>query len=201
MMLKIGLTGGIGSGKSTVARIFPVLGIPVYNADLVARRLMNSEKKLIEGIMATFGKEAYKNGELDRNYMASKVFPDQDLLLRLNALVHPAVHHDFIRWCEMQTGTGVPYIVEDAAILVESGAYKQFDVIIVVHAEQRTRIRRVIERDGISEADVRSRMKRQMPDEELLHYADFVIRNNGEELLVPQVLDLHRKFVSLHLSN
>ncbi len=197
-MLKVGLTGGIGSGKSTVARIFKILGVPVYDADTEAKRLMNTDEALKKGLTGLFGPGAFAGDRIDTSFIASRVFADPSLLARLNALVHPAVHRDFIRWCERHEAS--PYVIEEAAILIESGGGKQFDIIVVVYADEDLRIQRVRERDGAPEQDVRRRMDRQMPQGELKKYADYLINNNGSQLLIPQVLELHRKFVSLQFS-
>ena len=197
-MLKIGLTGGIGSGKSTVARIFEILGVPVYYADAEAKRLMNTTESLKEGMIRIFGPEAVVNGEINRSFIASKAFNDASLLSTLNALVHPAVHDDFKSWCRERQDE--PYIIEEAAILVESGALKLFNFLIVVYADEAVRIQRVHDRDGTSFDAIRSRMEHQMPAEELNRYADYIINNNGDQLLIPQVLDLDKKFVSLQFS-
>ncbi len=197
-MYRVGLTGGIGSGKSTVARIFGILGVPVYYADTEAKRLMNTDEMLKNGISGLFGPGAYTDGILNNSYLASRAFPDPALLSSLNALVHPAVHRDFNRWCEERTH--FPYVIEEAAILIESGARKQFDFIVVVYADEETRIGRVSMRDGAVEAGIRERMKRQMSPQELNSYADHIIDNNGKQLLIPQVLELHGKFVSLQFS-
>ncbi len=196
-MLRIGLTGGIGSGKSTVARIFKVLGIPVYDADQHAKRLMNTDERLRKEITELLGETAYHQGALNRGYVASRIFADPDLLAGLNRLVHPVVHQDFLRWCDQHEH--FPYVVEEAAILVESGGYKHVDRIVVVCASEEIRIARVKQRDGTGRNEIRKRMKQQMGTDELIKYSDDVVNNNGEQLLVPQILDLHRKFVSLQV--
>ena len=196
-MLRIGLTGGIGSGKSTVARIFQVLGIPVYYADQRAKCLMNTSESLRESITDLFGRKAYQQGSLNRSYIAGKVFNDENLLAKLNGLVHPVVQMDFIHWSDRHEH--YPYVVEEAAILVESGAYKHLDQIVVVFATEETRIARVTVRDGMDENDIRQRMRQQLDSEELKKYSTDIVNNNGDQLLVPQILDLHRKFVSLQI--
>lgn len=189
-MLHIGITGGIGSGKSLVCRIFEVLGIPVYYADDRAKWLMNNDPALKTSIRGLFGDQAYgANDELDRKYIASVAFTDPDILARLNALVHPAVLQDGIAWQQAQTG--VPYTIKEAALLFESGSYRYLDRIVLVFAPQELRLRRVMERDGVDRESVLSRMQRQMPEEEKLKLAHYVIYNDGSRSLIRQVLDLH----------
>jgi len=194
-MLKIGITGGIGSGKTTVCRIFEILGIPVFNADLVAKSIMNTDSLLRSSIKATFGSQAYsENGELDRKYLASQVFNNQEALDKLNVLVHPAAIQASIDWFKQQQG---PYALKEAAILFESGSYKDCDYNILVSSPEEIRIKRVMERDGVSEESVRSRISKQMTEEKKLELADFVIVNDGNMPLIPQVLKLHEHFLSI----
>jgi dephospho-CoA kinase len=191
-MLKIGITGGIGSGKSTVARIFEGLGIPVYYADSKAKEMMSENGVLAGQIKGLFGEEAYLKGELNRSYIASKAFGNQELLERLNALVHPAVFKDFDDWCEKQKSA---YVLKEAALLFESGSYRSLDYVIVVSAPRSLRIERTMQRDGVEKAAVLARMRKQLSEKERLSGADFVILNNGKKPLIPQVLELHRKFL------
>jgi dephospho-CoA kinase len=151
-MLKVGLTGGIGSGKSTVARIFTSLGIPVFFADLEVRKLMESSEELIHAIKTTFGNDAYLGTELNRKFLAEIVFSNPDKLKKLNQLTHPAVHRHFENWSSEQRN--VPYLVEEAALLCESGAAKYFDSLVLVVTPLKERIKRVMLRDGVSEAEV-----------------------------------------------
>ena len=191
-MLKIGLTGGIGSGKSTVAGIFEILGIPVYYADLAARELMNTDPALKAAIGNAFGPEAYKDQQLDRAYMASLVFNDPARLEELNRLVHPVTIRHAAQWMAAQK---TPYVIKEAALLFESGASADLDQVIGVSAPRSLRIKRVMERDGISEAEVLQRMNRQMEEEEKMKRCDHVINNNEKELLNPQVLAIHRRLI------
>lgn len=194
-MLKIGITGGIGSGKSTICRIFEILGVPVFDADLNAKLIMNTDASLIAAIKDAFGAEAYyENGDLNRQYLASKVFVDQAALSKLNALVHPAAIQASRDWAERQTN---PYVLKEAAILFESGSYKDCDYNILVSAPEELRIKRVMERDAVDEANVRSRISKQMPEEEKAKLADFVIVNDGKQALIPQVLKLNEYFLSI----
>lgn len=193
-MKKIGLTGGIGSGKSTVARIFEVMGIPVYYADDRAKQLMVQDPELKAGIVALFGKEAYRGGELDRAHIANLAFTDPSLLKKLEALVHPAVLADGERWHEAQQG--VPYTIKEAALLFESGSYQALDEIIVVTAPLEVRIERVMKRDQTSRDSVEARIARQLPEEEKAARADFVIVNDGSRSLIRQVWEIHRQLCS-----
>jgi dephospho-CoA kinase len=192
-MLKIGITGGIGSGKSTVCRIFEVLGVPVYSADQAAKRLMATDRKLIDGIAAAFGRASYTNGLLNRAYIARIVFNDPEQLELLNSIVHPAVFRDFAKWSRIQTA---PYVAKEAALLFESGSWKLCDQTILVTAPASLKISRVMQRDGLSEEEVGRRMERQLSDEEKTRMADFVIANDERSLLTTQVLSLHRHFLS-----
>lgn len=196
-MIRIGLTGGIGSGKTTVAKIFQVLGIPVYYADDVAKKLMNTDTSLKETIIKHFGVQAYRNGELDRKYLASIVFNDTAKLKLLNSLTHPATIRDAEEWMKQLAESGgqkTPYIIKEAALLFESGANKSVDRVIGVYAPLPLRIKRVMKRDGVTEEEVIKRISRQMDEEEKMKRCDYVITNNEEQLLLPQVLELHDKF-------
>lgn len=190
-MLKIGLTGGIGSGKTTVARFFSLLGVPVYNSDLRARELMQHDPDLIKEITAAFGADSYigNGGELNRAYLAGIVFNNATELARLNALVHPAVFRDFDSWTLRQTS---PYVIKEAAILFESGSYKDCDAVILVTAPAVLRIARVSQRDNLSEEQVRDRIKNQLSDEEKSQYARFIVSNDEQSLLIPQLLTIHQ---------
>lgn len=191
--LRVGVTGGIGSGKTTVCRIFETLGIPVYYADHWAKWLIEHDPELRQGIIGLFGPEAYTgDGAYNRTYVAGRVFADKKLLQSLNALVHPCVEAHSRAWHEQQRGTGCPYTLREAALLVESGGYRFLDALIVVTAPEELRIRRVMERDGMNEDAVRARLQNQMPEAEKVALADFVIHNDGQRALIPQVLAIHR---------
>jgi dephospho-CoA kinase len=190
-LLRIGLTGGIGSGKSTVAKIFEVLGIPVYYADDEAKRLMNEDPGLIEEIIRHFGEKAYNSSGLDRSYLAKIVFNDAGKLRLLNSLTHPRTISHAESWISAQSS---PYIIKEAALLFESGAYKQLDKIIGVSAPLELRISRVMERDGSTREDVLKRISRQMNEDEKLSRCDFIINNDETDAIVPQVLKLHEQF-------
>ncbi len=188
---KVGITGGIGSGKSTVSQLFHFLGIPVYYADEEAKKLMVEDKQLIQDIKAAFGEEAYLDHELNRAYLAKLVFKDNVLLEQLNSIVHPALAKHYEKWHARQKM--VPYTLKEAAILIEMGGSKTMDNIITVFAPEALRIKRVMERDGVSKEAVLDRISKQMPEEEKVKKADFVIVNDGQQSLLHQVLDIHKK--------
>lgn len=195
-MLKAGITGGIGSGKTTVCKMFEKLGIPVYYADDQAKYLMQHEHFLIDQIKKNFGEDVYVNGKLDRKLLASKVFNDPARLALLNSLVHPAVFRDTERWTEEQKEHKAPYTLKEAALLVETGSYKALDKLIVVTAPLNTRVERVSVRDKTGEEEIMARVKNQLPEEEKVKLADFVIANHGSlEELEQQVLKIHEKMI------
>lgn len=187
-MLKVGLTGGIGSGKSLVAQLFKLLGVPVLHADEVAKRLMEEDEALRLGLTQAFGEKVYENGRLNRPFLASQVFGDPVRLEQLNQLVHPATIAWTQRWTAAQTA---PYVLKEAAIFFESGSYKEMDVMVGVYAPEALRLQRATARDGSTEAQVRARMSRQMNEEEKMQRCDHVIHNDGSRSLIRQVLDLH----------
>jgi len=195
-MLKAGITGGIGSGKTTVCKMFEKLGIPVYYADDQAKYLMQHEHFLIDQLKKNFGEDVYVNGKLDRKLLAGKVFNDPARLALLNSLVHPAVFRDTERWMEEQKEKKVPYVLKEAALLVETGSYKALDKLIVVTAPLDTRVQRVSERDKTNEEEIMARVKNQLPEEEKVKLADFVITNTGSlEELEQQVLKIHEQMI------
>jgi dephospho-CoA kinase len=189
-MLKVGITGGIGSGKSTVCRVFEWLGIPVYDADDRAKWLMTHDAALREDIIALLGAAAYlPDGSLNRPHIAGLVFQDSGILKKLNSLVHPAVHRDGELWHQAQNA---PYTLREAALLYESGGYRLLDKMIVVTAPVELRIQRVTARDGSERTAVEARIAQQWPEEEKAALADFIIRNDGQTALLPQILAIHR---------
>lgn len=191
-MIKVGITGGIGSGKTTVCEIFERLGVPVYYADKQAKYLMETDKKLREAIRQLFGDEAFDaENNLNRAFIAGIVFKDEEKLLALNALVHPAVKADYDSWNAILTRKEYPYSLKEAALLVESGSYKDLDKLIVVTAPLEDRIKRVMARDNISEEQVKARIDAQLPEAEKVKLADYVIDNNLIMELVPQVSKVH----------
>lgn len=193
-MLRIGLTGGIGSGKTTVAKIFELLDVPVYYADEASKRLYHTDKSLIANIKSHFGEDVYTNEQLNRSKLAAIVFNDPQKLELLNELVHPPTIRDAEEWMKQQT---TPYVIKEAALLFESGSSAGLDYIIGVRSPSHFRIKRVMERDKISREDVISRANRQIDEEIKMRLCDFVINNNEQELLIPQVLELHSKFMEM----
>lgn len=197
-MLRIGITGGIGSGKTTVCKIFETLNIPIYYADDRAKWLMVNSPALQTGIQQLFGKEAYfKNGTLNRAHIGSIAFKDPAKLQKLNALVHPAVFVDGENWQQEQLALGAPYTLKEAALIYETGSYKMLDKVIVVSAPEELRIERVIKRDQLSAEEVKERIARQMPESEKVSKADFVIQNDGQHSLIKQVLAIHQAILEL----
>src|SRR5690554_458977 len=196
MGLNIGITGGIGSGKSLVCRIFSVLGISVYDADQEAKALMNTHPDLIGALKNAFGDQVYDaEGQLNRAYLAAEVFGDQQKLNRLNSIVHPIVIQAGVEWMNAQAG---PYSGKEGALLFESGSHQANDYNILVFAPTEERINRVMARDRVSKEQVLARMEKQMPEEEKMNLADFVIYNDGTQALIPQVLELHSRFLDLY---
>jgi dephospho-CoA kinase len=194
MALKIGITGGIGSGKTTVARIFEVLGIPVYYADDAAKKIMNEDEQLKKQIIASFGAASYTDGQLNRSWLASQVFADKQKLSLLNSLVHPATIRNSIAWMKSQTTV---YSLREAALIFESGVQGQLDYVIGVSAPLDLRIKRTMERDGLSCEQVHERMNRQINETIKMKLCDFVIHNDDKQGVIPQVLRLHEKFLLL----
>jgi dephospho-CoA kinase len=185
-MFKVGITGGIGSGKSVICNVFQNLGIPVFQADMEARKLMSENENIRTGLLDYFGEKVFKDEQLDRKYLGDRIFSDQDARTYVNSLVHPAVRVDFIRWVQKQGRT--PYVIEEAALLFETGAWKELDYNILIDAAVETRIARVIHRDGINRAEVLARMSSQMDPLKAREFADFIIRNNVNDFVIPQVL-------------
>ncbi len=194
MCLRIGLTSGIGSGKSTVAKVFEVLGIPVYYADDAARRLMNEDEMLRQQIIQHFGPAAYKNNLLDRAYIAGQVFNDKEKLELMNSLVHPATIRDAEHWMTRQT---TPYAIKEAALIFESGSQDQLDYVIGVSAPTPLRILRVMKRDGSTREQVLARMNKQIQEVIKMRLCDFVIYNDEQQAVIPQVMKLHERLLGL----
>jgi dephospho-CoA kinase len=195
-MLRVGITGGMGSGKTTIARMFQVLGIPVYFADDEAKNLMNHDPALKQAIMAIFGHEAYNLNGLNREFISSVAFSEPDKLKALNAIVHPAVMAHGKAWMLSQYA---PYSLKEAALLFESGSNKQLDLIIGVWCPVELRIERVMNRDSSSREQVLARMQKQMNEEEKMKLCDFVITNDERMALIPQVLSLHGELLSRNI--
>jgi dephospho-CoA kinase len=196
--LQIGVTGGIGSGKSLLCRIFHCLGAPVYDADSHAKELMTTDGILVSDIKKEFGELSYNaDGSLNRSYLSSTVFNNAERLTTLNALVHPRVGADYQKWVGQQSGQ--PYILKEAALLFESGAYRSLDKVIVVVANEELRIHRVLKRDSHrSTSQILAIMKNQMSEEEKMRRADYSIINDETALVIPQVVELHQRFISFH---
>lgn len=195
-MLKIGLTGNIGSGKTTVARVFELLDIPVFYADNEAKKVMVTDEILIESIKKTFGTQSYfDDGALNRKHIAGIVFNNEVDLQKLNALVHPAVFRAFDHWvAEIKIA---PYVIKEAALLFESGSYKMCDRSLLISAPLENRIARVMQRDYVSKTEVESREARQFSEERKKQLANDVIVNDDRQLVIPQVLALHRQYLAL----
>lgn len=193
-MLRIGLTGGIGSGKTTVAKIFEVLGVPVYYADAAAKRLMNENELLRNEIVRQFGEGAYSDLKLNRGYLGGIVFKSPEKLALLNSIVHPATLLDAQSWQDLQTA---PYTIKEAAILFEAGANKGLDYVIGVFSPMNLRTQRIMQRDNLALEEVSKRMNNQMSETIKMKLCDFVLVNDEKELLIPQVTALHEKLLNL----
>ena len=193
-MLKIGITGGIGSGKTTVSKIFQTLQIPSYNSDLAAKTILTSSALAKEKIIESFGKIILlEDGSIDRGKLGEIVFSSNSQLQRLNKILHPLVAIDFMEWCNNQRSS---YLLKEAAILFETGIYKELDAVILVVSDLETRINRIKMRDGLSEKQVLKRIDSQMEDNEKISLADYVIDNHGNKSLIPQVIKIHEDLIS-----
>ena len=190
MPLKIGLTGGIGSGKTTIAKVFEILNVPVYYADAASKRLYKTDKELMQKMKEHFGKDIYNGDELNRTKLASLVFSDAGKLELLNSIVHPPTIRDAENWMQSQTA---PYVIKEAALLFESGSVSGLDFVIGVYSPQHLRLKRVMTRDGLTREDVLNRMNRQINEEMKMRLCDFVILNNEQEPVIPQVIALDKK--------
>lgn len=188
-MLKVGLTGGIGSGKSTVAQVFELLGIPIYVADKQAKLLMHNNDELRQSIQSRFGESIYKVGELDRKALSHIVFNDKKALADLNKLVHPIVRCDFSNWAAMQKS---PYVIEESAILFETGLYKDFDIVISVLCPMSERIERLLKRDKATIEQIQARINAQVYDTIRQEKSDYILQNGKDDLLLPQVTALDK---------
>ncbi len=194
-MLKVGITGGIGSGKSIICKLFALLGVPVFDADATAKMVMATDKELIKELMNVFGSDVYfKDGALNRGYLAATVFNDVNQLTLLNSIVHPATFRAYDTWADTHKNSA--YVVKEAALLFETEAHKRNNINIMVSAPENIRIQRAMLRDGSTEEQVRERMQHQLPEQIKVQRADYVIYNTEQELIIPQVLALHQQFSS-----
>jgi len=198
-MIKVGLTGGIGSGKSTVAEVFAKLGVPVYIADIEAKKMMNNDKELQKTLINWYGNEVIVSDEINRKFLAQIIFKDQNQLQKINNLVHPKVREDFLNWCKKYSH--LPFVIEEAAILFESGSNLIMDKIIAVTAPLELKINRVMKRDNVLTDKVLDRMKMQMSDEEKMKLSDFVINNDEKILILPQILEICEQLNKLNFQN
>jgi dephospho-CoA kinase len=197
-MLKVGITGGIGSGKSTVCQVFETLGIPVFYADDAGKYLLENDSAIISSVKLLFGDEVYAGGVLDREKIAAIVFKDKTILGRLNNIIHPAVIRYSVQWMENQRA---PYVLKEAAIFFESGSYKEMDVMIGVYAPRKLRILRVMERDSASQEKILERMSYQMSEKEKMKRCNFVITNDDEKAVIPQVRKVHEQLLEMAVSD
>ena len=188
-MLTVGITGGIGSGKTTVCKVFRILGIPVFQADDVARKLQNEDPEIKRKLIEYFGPDIYtETASLNRKKLANIIFNNPADLERVNHLIHPAVHREFESWKEKMTGYA--YVLYEAAILFETGSAAKFDYTILVLTDENERLQRVMKRDKLVSDAILQRMRNQMPDSEKIRLADFVIENNDNQIIIPQILKL-----------
>lgn len=190
-MKRIGLTGGIGSGKSIIAKIFGTLDVPIYDSDKAAKELIHTNSQIKTSIVNLFGKEAYQNDIYNREFIARVVFKDADKLKVLNSIVHPVVREHFKKWSEVQKGKGKSYCIKEAAILFESGAAKDLDAVIAVVAPADVRLKRVVKRDSLEAKQVEQRMSNQLSTKELIEKSDYVIHNGDQDMIIPQILTIH----------
>lgn len=188
-MIKIGLTGGIGSGKTLVSKIFSLLGVPVYNSDERAKWIINNSEEIKYQLVQLFGEETYLNGKYNTSFVASKVFKNKPFLEKLNSIVHPKVAEDFNQFCSNYKSA--KFILKEAAILFESGAYKEMDKVISVVAPIELRLKRVVDRDATNNEEVLKRIENQLSDEERILRSDYVITNDEKSLLIEQILKIN----------
>ena len=194
-MKVVGLTGGIGSGKTTVAKVFATLGVPVFYSDEAGRRVLDEDPLVIEHVTHLLGKDVYHHGKADRKRIADRVFNDPQALSALNAIIHPAVRRRMQQWMKGLEPT-TAYVIKEAAILFESGAHEQCDFVIAVHADQDLRIDRLIKRDGVTPEDVLSRMQHQWSSERIEGMSDAIIDNTGEKSVIHQVMAIHASLLT-----
>ena len=194
-MIKVGLTGGIGSGKTTIARFFELLNIPVYYSDTAAKSLMINNLKIKQQLSDLLGSDVYLgNGELNKTYISSKIFTNSAVLKQVNEIVHPFVEEDFYQFCE--THRNQKYIIKESAILIETGLYKKLDKMILITANIQDRIQRVALRDRLSQEQIQEKINKQLSDSDKILYSDFQIQNDNQQLLIPQVLKIHHQIIT-----
>ncbi|MGB5203755.1 dephospho-CoA kinase [Eudoraea sp.] len=190
----IGLTGGIGSGKTTVAKMFKELGVPVYNSDLRAKKLMNNSKEIKTAVINLLGKDSYVLDSLNKKYIADKVFNNKELLQKLNAIVHPAVKNDFMAWVKRKK---TPYVIQEAAILFENNSYTNFDKIILVKAPKEARLERIMARDNGSMEEILARMENQWDDSKKIPLSDYIVENIDLDQTKLQVEQIHLQLTKI----
>lgn len=195
--MKLGITGGIGSGKTSVCKVFGILGIPVFSADPEAQQIMNGDENIIREINRIAGRDIYSGGTLDRTVLASIIFNDAEVLQKVNSLVHPLVFENFMRWTATQDA---PYVIMEAAILFESGASELVDRVATVTAPVEERIKRVTRRNTLSREQVITRIRNQMDDETRIKMSDYVINNSENEMIIPVIMRIHEDIIN-HLNS
>ena len=191
-MKKTGITGGIGSGKTYVASVFQSLGIPIFNTDIQAKKIMTSSEKLIKLVKEEFGNDIYKDSDLNKEKLASIVFNDKSKLEKLNSLVHPIVKKEFNNWCKKQTSS---YVIKESAILFESKSHLGLDAVICVSAPLELRMKRLLNRDNYSEKEIKKRIENQMSQEVKEKLSDYIIVNDERDLLLPQIIKIHEELI------
>ena len=193
-MIKVGLTGGIGSGKTTIAHFFEILGIPIYYSDSKAKALMMRNLSLKKQLTDVLGRTAYlETGELNRKYISDLIFNNQSLLEQINAIIHPFVEEDFEEFCSLHKDKS--YVIKESAILIETKLYTQLDKIILVISESTQRVQRVMDRDALSQESVLQKISKQFTDQEKRKFSDYIIENNNNKLLIPQLLSIHNQLL------
>lgn len=192
-MLKVGVTGGIGSGKTLICNVFAKLDVPVFNADSIAKSIINYDSEVVLKFKELFGTDIYTDNQINSKKLADLIFNNKEIIQQVNSIVHPKVREYFIEWCEQYQTK--PYVIQEAAILFESNAYKQLDFTINVHASEETRLKRVMLRDNVSEEKVIERMKNQFSDEQRMKLADFTIDNENNTMILPQIINIHNKLI------
>ena len=192
-MKKIGITGGIGSGKTYVASVFQSLGIPIFNADIQAKKIMTYSGKLRKLVKEEFGNDIYKDADLNKEKLSSIVFSNSDKLQKLNSLVHPIIKEEFNNWCNSQTS---PYVIKEAAILFESKSHLGLDAVICVSASLELRKKRLLKRENYTEKEIQNRIENQIRQEDKEKQSDYIIVNDEKDLLLPQIIKIHEELLS-----